>query len=278
MRALRRQDKDMHVPCQADTLGDTLRAALTLARFVLLEARRTGLPWLAIGAVAAGIGMAGFLSQLALTESLALQAGVLAAFFRACVVFLTSILVATSVVRESGDKGTELLLSLPISRTAYYLGKLAGFSACGALLAGCFALVMLIWSEGAAVLAWFVSLVVEAGLIAAISLFFVMSLGQLVPALAATAGLYLLARTIAAIQSISAGPLADDRSILQALAGWAVDALALLLPPLDTATQTVWLLYGAPPLLDLLRVIGALLLYAALVIAAGLVDFHRRNL
>ena len=255
-----------------------MQAALTLARFVLLEARRTGLPLMFGCAAAAGMGLAGFLSQLALTESIALQAGVLAAFFRLCAVFLTATFVITSMVRESNDKGTELLLSMPISRTTYYLGKLAGFALCGGALAAAFSLVMLLWSTPLAVAAWFVSLAVEVSLMAAVSLFFVVTLSQVVPALAATTGLYLLGRVVAAIQSVSAGPLLSEEGYLQKIAGWGIDAVALVLPPLDRATQTVWLLYGAPASDDYLQVIGALLLYGALVAAAGLFDFHRRNL
>ena len=128
-----------------------MRSGLTLARYVILEARRTGLPLLAVGALTTGVGIAGFLSQLALTESAALQVGVLAAFFRICAVFLTGTFVVTSIVRESNDKGIELLLSLPISRSTYFLGKLAGYAATGAMLAAMFSVVMLLWSTPHAV-------------------------------------------------------------------------------------------------------------------------------
>jgi hypothetical protein len=57
-----------------------------------------------------------------------------------------------------------------------------------------------------------------------------------------------------------------------------VDAVALVLPRLESATRAEWLLYGAPGVADWAASIGALLLYAALLCAAGLFDFHRRNL
>ena len=254
------------------------RAALTLARFVLLEARRTRLPLLVLCALAAGVGLAGFLSQLALTESESLQAGVLAAFFRATSVFVCAAFVVTSMVRESNEKGIELILSLPISRVAYYAGKLLGFGVCGVLVAGIFSLTMLVWSPPLAVMTWFASLALEVWLIAAVSLFFVVTLGDVVPALTATAGLYLLGRTVAAIQSITASPIAVEDNVLHKLAGWAVDAVALLLPPLDKATQTSWLLYSPPSAGEFLNIAASLLLYGVFVTAAGLFDFHRRNL
>lgn len=257
--------------------GDQMRSVLTLARFVLLEARRTGLPLLALSTLGAGIGMAGFLSQLALTESSHLQSGILAAFFRVSVVFLTGTFVVTSMVRESSDKGIELLLSLPISRTTFYLGKLAGYAATGGMLAAAFSLVMLVWGAPLSVAAWFVSLLLEVILIASVSLFFVVTLGQIVPALAAAAGTYILGRVVASVQAISTSPLNED-SMLQRIAGWGIDAVALLLPPLDRATQTVWLLYGPPLPGEFLALGGLLLVYGVLVTAAGLFDFHRRNL
>ena len=255
-----------------------MRPALTLARFVILEARRTGLPLLALGALATGVGIAGFLSQLALTESSSLQVGVLAAFFRLCAVFLTGAFVVTSMVRESSDKGIEILLSLPISRNTYYLGKLAGYCASGGILAAVFSLVMLFWSTTGAVAIWFISLLLEVYLVAAVSLFFVVTLSQVVPALTATAGTYLLGRGVAALQAISASPLASEGDALQWLAGRGIDAVALLLPPLDKATQTVWLLYDLPAAGEFLAVAGLLFVYGTLVTAAGLFDFHRRNL
>ncbi len=255
-----------------------MRQALTLARFVVLEACRTGLPLLVFCALIIGIGLAGFLSRLALTESATLQAGVLASFFRVIAVFMTAAFVVTSIVRESNDKGTELLLSLPISRTTYYFGKLAGFAACGSALAGIFSAAMLFWSPPSAVAVWCLSLMLEVSLMAAVSLFFVVTMGDVVPALAAVAGCYLLSRVMASIQSIAIGPLADQPSGLQQLATSGIDLVALLLPPLERATQTVWLLYAPPSAVEFLQLAGMLVLYGTLVTAAGLIDFHRRNL
>src|SRR3954468_7645707 len=113
--------------------------AATLARFVLLEASRSGLPWLAAGAIALVVGLAAFLSQVAVTESQALQASVVAAVLRAAAVFLIAAHVASSALREVNDKGLELMLALPLSRATHYVGRLAGYLACGLVLAFAFA-------------------------------------------------------------------------------------------------------------------------------------------
>ncbi len=247
-----------------------------LARLALTEARRGGLPWLAAGCLAAALLLAAFLSQVALTEGRALQLAVLAALLRACAVLLVALQVTTSVMRETSDKGLELMLSLPLPRASHYLGRLAGFAAIGVALAALFALPLLAWANPAAVALWAVSLALETTLVAATALFFSLTLAQPVPAIAATAALYLLARSMAAIQSLAASPLAEPSLASQA-AHAAVEALALLLPRLDTVTRTEWLLYGAPGAGAFLAGAGALLLYIAVLACAGLFDFHRRN-
>lgn len=251
--------------------------AAILARSILLEARRGGLPWLAAASIVAGLALAAFLSQVTLTESLALQAAILAALLRACAVFLIAVQVATSTLREINDKGLELMLSLPLSRSAQYLGRLAGFAGCGVVLAFAFALVLLPWAPPAAAALWGLSLACEVALVAAAALFFAMTLAQLVPAIAATAGLYLLARSMAAIHAIASGPVADT-TLTGRIARFSVDAIALLLPRLDQVTRTEWLLYGAPSAGAWAAAVGGLVLYGLLLVAAGLFDFHRRNL
>ncbi|MGH8737746.1 MAG: ABC transporter permease [Burkholderiales bacterium] len=251
--------------------------AAILARFVVLEARRSGLPWLVAASIAAGVGLAAFLSQVALTGSLALQTAIVAALLRVCAVFLVAAQVLTSTQRERDDKGLELMLSLPLSRASYYLGRLTGFAACGAAVSACFALPLLLWSPPLSVLLWAFSLFVETTLLAAAAMFFSVVLVQLVPAAAATAGMYLLARSIDAIQAIAGGPLAEP-SLAQQIAHRSIDAVALLLPRLDSVTRTDWLIYGPPALGDYAVAISGLAVYTLLLVAAGLFDFHRRNL
>src|SRR3954464_3743579 len=170
--------------------------AWPLARLVLIEARRGGLPWLAATSIFAGIGLAAFLSQVALTESRELQLATTAAWLRACAVFLIATHVAIRTLREIDDKVLELMLALPLGRSSLYLGRLAGFAACGALLATAFAAPLAAWAPPGTVVLWGLSLACELTLVAATALFFAMTLVQPVPAITATLGLYLLGRSV----------------------------------------------------------------------------------
>jgi ABC-type transport system involved in multi-copper enzyme maturation permease subunit len=250
---------------------------LLLARSTLLEARRSGLPWLALGLLAAALGLAAFLSQVAVTESREFQAAFAAALLRAGAAFLLAAHVAASVVREANDKVLELALALPLSRSQYWLGKLCGYAAVGLALAAACALPMLLWAAPGSVALWGASLAFELLLLGAATLFFAVTLASVVSAIAATAGFYLLARSIAAIQLLARGPLAEE-TWTQVVARGAVDAVALLLPRLDQATRSDWLLYGSPAAAEFGAAVGSLLVYTALLAAAGLFDFNRRNL
>jgi ABC-type Na+ efflux pump permease subunit len=251
--------------------------AAIVARFVLLEARRGGLPWLAAGCVLVALGLATYLSRVALTESTALQAAAVAAFLRVCAVFLLATHAVSSTVRELNDKGLELMLSLPISRASYFLGRWTGYAVCAAALALAFGLPLLIWSPAPAVALWSLSLALEGALVVSAALFFAMALGQAVPAIALTVAVYLLGRTMAAAQAIAQGPLADATWVSR-LAGHGLDMIALLAPRLDAVTRTEWLLYAAPAPGDYAMALGALAVYAVLLLAAGLFDFHRKAL
>jgi ABC-type Na+ efflux pump permease subunit len=250
--------------------------AATLARLVLIEARRGGLPWLALASIVVGAALAGFLSEVALTETGALRISIVAAILRASAVFLIASHVASSTLRELNDKGLELLLALPLSRAGQYCGRLAGYMGCGFGLGLLFGAAVALLAPAAAAAAWGFSLACETALVAVIALFFASTLAQLVPAIAATLALYVLARSMAAIQLIASGPLAEPSAAGQA-ARWSIDAIALLLPRFDSVTQTAWLLYGPPSPSAYALALGGLALYAVLVLAAGLFDFQRRS-
>src|SRR5207249_8444758 len=96
----------------------------SLAIATLLEAVRNRLLWLAVVVVVVAFGLAQFLNQVAITESREIQTALLAAPLRVAAVFVMVVFVITSMVRELSDKVTELLLSLPAPRSAYFFGKL----------------------------------------------------------------------------------------------------------------------------------------------------------
>jgi ABC-type transport system involved in multi-copper enzyme maturation permease subunit len=250
---------------------------LAIARFTLLEAVRTRLLWLALAAVGLLLVGSVFVQQLAITETWRVRAAFLAAGTRFALVFVLSLHVASSMVREFNDKGIDLLLSLDLPSSRYYLGKLLGFVAVAWILAALAALALATTGLSAGWLAWSLSLGLELTLIATLTLFCVISFAQIMPALSAVAAFYLLARSIAAIRLLSDSQLLDQSSWATQAAGWLVDAMALVLPDLSRFTSTDWLLVQTAAPAAVGFVLVQALVYGALLTLAGLFDLHRRS-
>lgn len=250
---------------------------LSLARNTLLEAMRNRLLWLAAIIAGAALGLAQFLNQVAITESLQIQLALLAALLRFAAVFILATFIITSMVREADDKGTEFLLSQPAPRAAYFFGKFAGYSLLAIALAAAFSLVLALFAPAKGLAFWTVSLCCELLIMTAVSLFCVLSLTQVLSAFAATAGFYLLARSMAAMQLIASASLSSEHTLAEEVVGWVVNALALLLPGLDRMTQTGWLTDAAPSSADFGMILLQTAVYVSLIASAALFDLYRRN-
>jgi len=247
----------------------------SLARTTLLEAVRNRLLWLTGVVVVIAFGLGQFLSQVAIAETREIQIALLAAPLRAAAVFIAAVFVITSMVRESSDHVTELLLSLPAPRSSYFLGKFAGYASVALILALLCALPLSVLATPSGLALWTASLVCELLIVTAVSLFCVLTLAQVVPAFAAVAGFYLLSRSMAAMQIIASASL-HEQTFADRVVNVIVDLIALLLPSLDRVTQTTWLLGGATGNV-LLEVFGQTAIYLVLICSAALFDLYRRN-
>lgn len=254
-----------------------LQHILPIARYTQLEALRNRLFWLALILVAAGLAFTQFLQQVAITESNQIQVALLAALVRVGAVFMLASFVVTSMVREFNDKVMELILSRPIPRSSYFLGKFAGYAMVALALALLFSLPLALFAPPARVALWGLSLACELLIVTSVSLFCVLSLTQVMSALAAVTGFYLLARSIGALQIIAANPLSDSMVLSQQFLNLAVDAIAFLLPGLDRMTQTGWLIYGAPVAADIVHTVAQTSVYLLLLCGAALFDLQRKN-
>jgi hypothetical protein len=249
----------------------------TIARITLLEALRSRLIWVAVVAVGVAFGAAQFLSQVAMIEVAQIQVAIMAAMLRATGVFLLAAFCITGLVREANDKVTELFLSQPAARWEYYLGKIAGCAGVAMVLAAGFSLPLAIYSSAAQVAVWGTSFACELLVIAAISIFCAISLTQVTAAFATTAGFYLLARSISAMQVIAATPITLAQNWTDAALKWIIDAIALAMPALDRMALTDWLLDQPPSAAEISSLVLQTLLYLVLIGAATLVDLYRKN-
>ena len=254
---------------------NTIRA---IAAYTLLEALRNRLLWLVGAFIGAAFVLAEFVGEVAITETAEVQSGFLGAALRLCTIFMISLFVITSMVRELNDKVLELVLSQPIPRASYYFGKLTGYSVVAllsAVLCGAFLCIYAPWGQ---VAMWSVSLALELLLIIALSLLCLFTFSHVTLALSAVVAFYVLARTVAALQLIAESPLLGSPAFSQTVLLYLVKGLAFLMPSLERFTASSWLVYHDAQWTDLTPIALQTLIYLVLLIGAGLFDLYRKNL
>ncbi len=250
----------------------------TLAGFTLLEAVRTRLLWLYVVALALVFAAAYFMHQLAITESMRILVGFSAAATRLVAVFVLSLYILTSLVREFNDKGLELILSFDLRRADYIIGRFAGFAVIALAMALLTGIPQMLLSPFDAALQWTCSLALELVIVAELSIFCILTFTQVMPAASFIAGFYLLARAISALQLISANPILGADSPSNQVMAKLIDGLALVLPPLDRFTQSAWLVDSSGGWQTLGNCALQAAIYTSLLMAAAMFDFYRRNL
>lgn len=249
----------------------------SIARYTLLEARRNRFLLTACAVIVLMVVLSLFVRQLAITESGRIQVVFLCAGSRAAMVFIMCIYVLQGLLRDFQDKILDLMLSFDMPRSRYILGKFTGHLVLGTACAVIAAVPLLYFSDLASVAAWACSLAMELWIISAAAIFCVTAFSQLLPAAGFVLGFYLLARSVAAIQLMSHSSVSapgGETEMVSLLA----DGLGLLLPRLDTFTQSAWLI-DAPALpASAGSLLVQTLVYASLLLAAAMFDLQRRNI
>jgi ABC-type transport system involved in multi-copper enzyme maturation permease subunit len=202
----------------------------------------------------------------------------LAAMLRFFSVFTIALFVITSMVREFDDKGLELVLSLPIPRYHYLIGKLLGFSALALMTAVLCGLVLLVHAPPGQVALWVFSLSCELLIITALSLLCLFTFNQVTLALSAVMAFYLLSRSIAAMQLMAHNPIVRSDTWSQEIIEHFIDGVAFLLPDFARFTSSEWLVYHTGGWQDVAPIAGQSLIYLMLLGGAALFDLYRKNL
>lgn len=248
-----------------------------IAHYTLLEALRTRLAALVLVTLLLLLAASFFVESIAVTEGARFQAGFYAASVRLAAVFIAAVYVLVSITREFNDKNLDVLLALDLPRSHYVLGKLAGFLAIAVLIAAAASLPLAWLAPAPAALQWAGSLAAELAIVVAFALFCVVTFNQLTPAASFVVAFYVLGRALTAIRLMSAHPLTGADTFSHQAIQFLVDALALVMPALDMWTQTAWLVNQPAPWSTLLELAGLSALYVALLAAATMFDFYRKN-
>lgn len=253
--------------------------ALAIAAYTLREAMRNRILWIAVVFSAMGVGLAGFIGDVAVTEEREVKVILLAAAYRYCAALTLMVLVISTLVREFNDKCLELYLSLTISRFAYFAGKMCGFFAAGVLLAAVFGTALLLYADAAPALLWASTLACELAIVAAVSMFAVMSFNQQIPAsFAAALAFYLMCRAADGVLLISQSEIILHTTGVYVMK-FLVESLAFVLPSLGRFARSDWLAYGGADFVAVLPpIVAQTAVYVALIGAATMIDFYRKNI
>ena len=248
---------------------------LTIARFTLLEARRNHLFGVAAAGAACLYAIGEFVGAISVTEARQIQSALTASLLRVASIALLSVFVITSALRELNDKSLELLLSLPKPRHWHFLGKFSGYAGLALALSLILSLPLFNHAPALPTLCWLLSLVCEQTLVIAFSLLCLWTCANATVAFGMTAAFYLLCRGMETARLLSQSPLLDGSAapVLRGL----VEAIALLLPDLSAFTRNDWLVYETG-FVNLGPVLIQTAIYLPLLLSAGLLDFHRKNL
>lgn len=202
--------------------------------------------------------------------------------------FMTRLILAMGLIlfvcfhvqRSYDNREIDLMLSRPISRAQFVLIYWLGFSGVAVLLALLATVVLPIAGipEGAGLVLWMISLVLESLLVVAVSLFFALTLKSAVASVMASFGFYLLARMTGLLVNIAEA----DWTMLQStalgtFAAYAVYVFGFVMPRLDLFGQTWWLNYSLPDELPAGLILAQAAIYTALLLAATIFDFRRRQ-
>lgn len=254
-----------------------MKRILAIAGYGLLEARRTRLPLLLALGIAIMLALSFFVVEMAITDSARMQIGVYAAGARLMAVFIAAAYVLSSMTREFNDKGLEVMLALDLPRSHYIIGKLGGFLALSVLIAAAVCLPLLVFAPPLAALQWGCTLALELAVVAALTLFCVITFNQFIPAAAFVLAFYLLARSLTAIRLISAHPVSGADTLSHQFMNGVIEGLALVTPALDRWTRTDWLVNTTADWGVLGGIVFEAAVYVMLLAAAAMFDFQRRN-
>ena len=255
------------------------RAASLLAHQTWLEAWHARLPVMLGALVVLGLITQWFIGAVSLIENDSSGLAIAAPLIRLLAVALVASMSVSLVARELSDRRIELMLSAPIERPTWVMGRLAGIGVV-AFAVSCAATIGLAGNvHVSSLFSWWASLLPELLLVAALSVAVTVALKRYALSLLALALLYMTARLIGTIHQLSSSDLPGLASLGSwDAAHWFISALAVMLPRLDLYAPSQWLINDIPlreALHQLWLGAGQFAIYLALLSAACCLDLRR---
>ena len=222
-------------------------------------------------------GITLFLGELAITETREVQVSIMGYTGRLFAVFIASLFVITTLIREFNDKTIEFIMALPVPRHTYFFGKFFGFMFLSVFVAIIVSFPIIFYTDLSQALIWCTSLVCELLIIITLCLLCLFTLGHVTTAFFTVMAFYILARSIGTIQLISQSPILETTSLSQQFMNHLLDIVAFVIPDFAMFTQTEWLVYHTGNINGLIMVALQTLIYIFLLSSAALFDLYRKE-
>ncbi|MGB7184231.1 MAG: hypothetical protein WA888_10935 [Burkholderiaceae bacterium] len=260
-----------------------------IARFTWLEARYGHLLWIALLMSVLLLISGWFLQAISVIELDLNAVSIMAPVARLVAIAIIGVFVISGTCRTLEQRGLDMILSAPVSRSQWLLGRLTGLMLAAIVIAIFAGLPLTLFASPLRVAQWTLSLAGELVMVAALGLMLSVSLTRLPAALLGLFSVYLCARTIGVISLLNASGIPSTISdkadvvagtdLLSTLSDAVVTSLSVLLPRLDLMAQTQWL---SEPVIDqMLLPIGSGLvqaaIYVAISVSVGVIDFDHRD-
>jgi ABC-type transport system involved in multi-copper enzyme maturation permease subunit len=242
---------------------------------VIVTALRDRLFASLLGLLAITFGISAYLGGGAIAEAKEMTIVYAAGSARVILVLGIIVFVAFHVERLYDTREIEALLSRAISREKFVVAYWMGLAVIAVLLtAPVIALIGIFGISGVGAAIWSVSVFFETLIVLAFALFCALTLERSIPTIFATVGFYALARLISFFTGI-----ADHGTQLgmNKLANPMVDALSYMIPRLDLAGQTRWLVYGSESHFVTGMIVLQAVIYVPLLLLAAMFDLRRKS-
>ena len=113
--------------------------------------------------------------------------------------------------------------------------------------------------------------------VASVAMFCIVTFRSVIAAASFVMAFYVLARSLGAIRLIGGTALLDELAPARGVMTWMADAMAFVLPALDTFTRSEWLIAPGTLPAPLGHLALSATIYSVLLHCAALFDFYRRE-
>lgn len=251
---------------------------LVLSRYVLLDAQRGGLHWIFTCTALAATALGWFLAQLSVTEKLDIQIVTTASILRLAFMFIAAVWVCAHIIREKQDQTIDLLLTLPLRRSDFVLGKLLAFCAISLIAATIAMIPLSVITFDRYLVMWAGSLSLELWLVCGCALLCAVGMKNVTSSFAVVTAFYLLSRSISAMVLMANTTVPNSPNILDLTIAWFVNTVAYILPPLDQFTNSAWLIHHTIPVASWTELLLQALIYTLLLGVVTIWDIEHKPL